>query len=255
VEQLRIMLDELPDAGDSSADQPPFRTSVTGLVTLAGCPLRFYWSEIERLPRRPTAAARRGVEIHRKIELHNRGTVAFDEADAAFYDAVDDHQGPVASAYDRFAASRFAAQRPMLVEAPFDLLVGPARVSGRIDAVYQAEPGSWEVVDFKTGRPSDDPARRVQLEAYAIAADEAGFGGAPVPQRTRVTFVYLGGDEVVEQTEDVDAEWLAAARSHLSELVDSAMSGEYQPSPSNGCRTCDFARFCDAGTTWLEANR
>ena len=255
VEQLRIMLDELPEAGGAPADEPPFRTSVTGLVTLAGCPLRFYWSEIERLPRRPTAAARRGVEIHRKIELHNRGTVAFDEADAAFYDAVDDHQGPVASAYDRFSASRFATGRPMLVEAPFDLLVGPARVSGRIDAVYQSEPGSWEVVDFKTGRPSDDPARRVQLEAYAIAADEAGFGGAPVPQRTRVTFVYLGGDEVVEQTEDVDAEWLAAARSHLSELIEIAMSGEYQPAPSNGCRTCDFARFCDAGTAWLEANR
>jgi DNA helicase-2/ATP-dependent DNA helicase PcrA len=254
VEQLQIRLDGLPAAGEIPKDDPPFRTSVTGLVTLAGCPLRFYWTEIERLPRRPTKAARRGIEVHRKIELHNRGALAFEEADETFYDAVDGYEGPVTSAYDKFLASRFAERRPLLVEAPFDLLVDGVRIAGRIDAVYEDEPGSWEVVDFKSGRPSDDPARRVQLEAYAVAADEAGFGGGGAPDKTRVTFAYLGGEALVEQSEVVDPKWLLKARSHLSELVGVATGGDFPAAASAACRTCDFNRFCESGTAWLEAN-
>lgn len=255
VEQLRIMLEDLPESGEAHTDEEPFRTSVTGLVTLAGCPLRYYWSDIERLPRRPTAAARRGVEIHRRIELHNRGALAFDEADDTFYDAVDDSPAPVTSAFGRFSASRFARRRPILVEAPFDLLAGDVRVSGRIDAIYEDEPGSWEVVDFKSGRFSDDPTRRVQLQAYAVAVDEAGLASGEAPERTRVTFAYLGADELVEQTEEVDRSWLDAARIRLAELAALAAEGPYDPTPSAACRICDFARFCEAGTAWLEANR
>jgi len=255
VDQLRIQLDGLPEPGDPAAEEQPFRTSVTGLVTLSSCPKRFFWSDIERLPRRPTSAARRGVEIHRRIELHNRGTVAFDEADPAFYDAVDDHPGPVTTAFDRFLSSRFAERPPILVEAPFDLLVGEARISGRIDAVYEGEPGAWEVVDFKSGRPGDDPSRRVQLQAYAVAAAEAGLMPGSVAGSTRVTFAYLGGDELVEETEHVDEAWLEAARARLDGLVAQAITGPYEPTPSPGCHTCDFSRFCAAGSEWLEAHR
>jgi DNA helicase-2/ATP-dependent DNA helicase PcrA len=180
--------------------------------------------------------------------------VAFDEADETFYDAVDGYEGPVTSAYDKFLASRFADRLPLLVEAPFDLLVDGVRVAGRIDAVYENEPGSWEVVDFKSGRPSDDPARRVQLEAYAVAAEEAGFSGGRAPNKTRVTFAYLGGETLVEQSEVVDPEWLAGARTHLSKLVGVATGGVFPAAPSAACRNCDFNRFCEAGTAWLAAN-
>jgi glycerol-3-phosphate acyltransferase PlsY len=180
------------------------------MVTLAACPLRYRWSEIERLPRRPSVAARRGVELHRHIELHNRGSVPFEEAETGFYDAVGEEAAP-ASAYAKFTRSRFAAIRPILVESPFTLVVGEARISGRIDAVYEDAAG-WEVVDFKSGRASDDPARRVQLEAYALAVAEAGLAGGRSPGSIRVTFAYCGGEELEEVTESVDAAWLAAAR-------------------------------------------
>ena len=254
VRQLRIQLAGLPAAGDAEPVDTMFRTSVTGLVTLAGCPRRFQWSEIDRLPRRPTAAARRGVEIHRKIELHNRGSLAFDEADASFYDSVGEQSEPVGNAFGQFQASRFAATRPLLIEAPFDLEVAGARVAGRIDAVYEDSPGAWEIVDFKSGRPSDDPARRVQLEAYAIAATDAGLLGGIAPNTIKVTFAFLGGGEVVEVGEVVDAAWIHAAREHLARLVAEAMSGTYEPTPSTACRHCDFSRFCTAGTAWLEAD-
>lgn len=253
VDQLRIELEGLPTPPDAIPADDRFRTSVTGLVTYATCPLRFRWEHIDRLPRRPSVAARRGTELHRRIELHNRGSVAFDEATPSFYDAIDHSDAaPSESAFDRFKASRFATANPMLVESPFELAVGDARLSGRIDAVYEVAAGEWEIVDYKSGRIRHDPARRVQLQAYAVAADEAGLRPGEPPTATTVTFAYFGGDEVAEDSEVVDDEWLTEARSHLSVLMEGAASGPYEPTPGDGCRTCDFARFCDVGREWLE---
>jgi DNA helicase-2/ATP-dependent DNA helicase PcrA len=252
MDQLRMLLDELPDPPSPSQDEAPFRTSVTGLVTYAGCPKRFYWSEVDRMPRRPAPWLRRGIELHRRIELHNRGAASFDEADADLYDAPAAGTEPAdpASGFAAFARSRFAAERPILVEAPFELLVGDARVAGRIDAVYQPAPGTWEVVDFKSGRASDNPSRAVQLEAYAVAVADAGFA-LDAPEHIRVSFVFLG-EGCEEVGTDVDGAWLDAARSHLADLVEGAAGGYYPPTPGDHCRHCDFARFCPEGSAFVE---
>lgn len=254
VEQLRIEFLDLPEPGRVEPEPEPFTASVTGLVTLASCPLRYRWSEIERLPRRPSAAARRGVDLHRRIELHNRGSVAFDEAEPGFYDAVGDEAPPVASAMTLFRGSRFAGARPAIVEAPFTLIVGERRISGRIDAVYEWADGHWEVVDFKSGRASGDPARKVQLQVYAIAVAEAGFGGR-FPDQIEVTFAYFGGGAVEEVTETVDEDWLTAARTEVAALMEQAAAAEHPARPGDGCRHCDFAHVCPAGREWLEVNR
>jgi DNA helicase-2/ATP-dependent DNA helicase PcrA len=249
--QLRLELEGLPRPTPSPRAEDVFRTSVTGLVTFATCPQRFHWSEVDRLPRRPSPAMRHGIEVHRRIELHNRGAVPLDEADPDLYD-LEPGEAAGPGAFETFAASRFAAEQPILVEAPFELLVAGCRVAGRVDAVYEPEPGLWEVVDFKSGRRSDHPARRVQLEAYAVAASEAGFTPGP-PERIRVAFAYLGdGLEVV--AEEVDAAWLAEARRHIEELIAAAAAGSSEPTPSEACRSCDFYRFCEPGRVWLAAH-
>jgi DNA helicase-2/ATP-dependent DNA helicase PcrA len=255
VEQLGLRLDGLPEPLVSDPDDGRFRTSVTGLVTYATCGLRFRWEHIDRLPRRPSVAARRGVELHRKIELHHRGTVAFEDAAPGFYDEAigsDEAASPVGTAYDRFLSSRFAESRPIMIETPFELSIGEGSVRGRIDAVYEVEPDGWEIVDFKSGRPNQLAARTVQLEAYAVAAAEARLEGHDPPAATTVTFAYFGGDELVAESEPVDADWLAAASVHLAELVAGASEGPYEPRPSVACRHCDFTKFCEAGTAWLK---
>ncbi len=251
VDELRLQLAGLPEPGPVDTDEGPFRTSVTALVTLSECPLRFRWAEIDRLPRRPAPAARRGTEVHRRIELYNRGSVAFDEVDESFYDATGDHTGTIGDAFTRFKASRFAGERPLLIEAPFDLEVAGARVAGRIDAVYEPDPGVWEIVDFKSGRKPDDPPM-VQLQAYALAATEAGFVGGRTPEEIRATFAYLGDRDVVEVTEEVDEAWLGRARADLASLIGAATADTHPATPSQACRHCDFARFCPEGTAWLE---
>ena len=251
VEQLRMLVEGLPEPADIPADGFS-GTSVTGLVTLATCPRRFSWSEIERLPRQPAPWLRRGADLHRRIELHNLGRIAFDELDDGYYDIpeVGDVAGP--GGFANFAASRFADTKPRFAEAPIDLRVGERRVRGRIDAIYEPEPGSWEIVDYKSGTALRDEARMVQLEAYAIAAMDGAIAGLR-PDRLTVTFLYLGGAAPEEESVVVDEAWMAAARAHIDELLDAAAEAPYAPTPSPACHHCDFVRFCDEGREYLSS--
>jgi predicted RecB family nuclease len=124
------------------------------------------------------------------------------------------------------------------------------RIRGRVDAIY-TEGSAWEIVDFKSGRHRDDPARRVQLEAYAVAAADVRFGKEP-PGELRVTFAYFG-DGLEEVSESVDAAWLDEARRHLDELAAGAAGEVFEETPSPACHTCDFLRFCDVGKAHVEA--
>jgi DNA helicase-2/ATP-dependent DNA helicase PcrA len=254
--QLELVLDGLPEPPDLTTDLP-LTTSVTGLVTYATCPQRYFWTAVDPLPRRPSRAARRGVEIHRRIELHSLGVVPLEEVDPDTYDVPTDETLPPTTRspdpFSTYLASRFAAIRPRFVEVPFDLRVDDdARINGRIDAVYEPQPGTWEIVDFKSGKPSRQTSARVQLEAYAVAVDEVRF--TPIkPDRLHVTFAYLGGG-LTEVSEPVDGDWLAAARQHLSELISNIRGENWEPAPSAACHSCDFSRFCAAGRAWLTSN-
>ena len=266
VDQLSMLVDGLTPEQTASADPAPAPLSVTGLVTLSGCPLRYYWSEVDRLPRRPSPALRRGVEVHRKIELFNRGTISFDDLDDDLYDlpaGFEDREpgrgdsfagrGPGrGDSFEVFLASRFAAKTPRFIESPIDLKIGNARVRGRIDAVYEDEDGSWEIVDYKSGRNPGDESALVQLQAYAVAA-RRGAIAIDRPNRITVTFLYLGGPEPEETSTEADETWLEEASNHLQSLVDQASGSEFPPTPSRACGHCDFVKFCEAGRAYLDA--
>jgi DNA helicase-2/ATP-dependent DNA helicase PcrA len=246
-EQLVLRLpDHLPATG-----APPTVTSVTGLVTYASCPLRYYWSDVDRLPRRYSPAARRGVEVHRRIELHHRGVIPPEDIQPTLYDAVvseftEEHEDlPESGPFEAFAGSRFAAVRPYVVEAPFEITVGRSTtVRGRIDALYRSG-DDWEIVDFKSGRPSSDPSVTVQLQAYALAVSRGGFSVVP-PSSLRVTFAYLG-EGLVERTRTADPSWLETAQERLDALATGIEEGQFDATPSPACHRCDFLHVCDAG--------
>ncbi len=220
--------------------------SVTGLVTYAQCPLRYFWTDVDPLPRRRNPAAVRGTEIHRQIELHQRGQVPFEDLEPGLYDGIDEEDGGRPGGFSVYEQSRFADSKAALVEAPFSFGLGDTMtIRGRIDAVYDHD-GRWEVVDFKTGRHKDDPSRMVQLEAYAVAVTDVDLGLSGPPTALDMTFAYLGGGlDVVTVT--ADERWVGEARSHLERLADGIEAGEYEPTPGAWCANCDFLRFCEAG--------
>ena len=242
-----------------TTDRPFAQASVTGLVNYAACPRRHYWTEVDRLPRRPSPAARRGVQIHRQIELHSLGQVPLTMIEADDLDTVDLDVTPTEEAaaastspFDAYLDSSYSNRRPLLVEVPFqfDTRAGLA-VRGRIDAVYPDDEG-WEIVDFKSGRRRHEPWLGVQLEAYAVAADRVDFGPER-PDHLAVTFVYLGGGLDIAR-HDVDRAWADRAEEHVESIAAAIMGEEFDPVPSAACLTCEFVRFCPAGAAWLGNN-
>jgi RecB family exonuclease len=253
VKQMRMILDDMPAAPEEENPDGSVDISVTGLVTLAGCPQRFYWSDVDPLPRRQAPAMRRGIKIHRLIELHGRGEMPLEDLDEDLYDVTesDSATGERGDPYEVYLDSRFARLKPRYVEAPIDLRLPAGRVRGRIDAVYEPEPGNWEIVDFKSGRHRADSAAVVQLEAYAIAAADGALSPQR-PDRIAVTFAYLGGGKLEEVRFAVDDGWLKEARQHLADLAEAASGPNYPQVASAACNRCDFLRFCEAGKIFVE---
>lgn len=245
VEEFEQMLFSLPDIAIDPPDTADHSTSVTGLVTYAACPKRFFWSEVERLPRRPSRAARRGVEVHRRIELHNLGAVPLGDAPEPSEWDGSGAPGP----FRAFLGSGFADRVPVYVEKPFELAIGgDLAVRGRIDAVYGGD--EWEVVDFKSGRRSDESHLVVQLQAYALALTRAGMLPDPSPPLW-ASFVYLGGGAVETIRYQVDEPWLASAEDRLERLAQGIIEARYDPTPGEHCHGCDFLPLCPAGREFV----
>jgi DNA helicase-2/ATP-dependent DNA helicase PcrA len=244
VEAMTRTLFELDAAGSiEPATEKSRVVSVTGLVTYAQCPKRFFWSDIDPLPRRRNPAAVAGTDLHRRIELHQRGQVPFDDLEPALYDAMDEAEGT--GGFKAFLDSPYASRSAALIEAPFVLHTESGyQVRGRIDAVYEQD-GDWEIVDFKSGRRHDEPARMVQLQAYALAADRFDFGLEP-PVKIDVSFAYLGGGLEVH-TEQADAPWREAAASRVESITGAMDAERFGPTPGPWCGSCDFIRFCPEG--------
>ena len=232
-----------------------FATSVTNLVAMAECPLKFKWIHHDRLPRRPGIAAQLGTRFHRKVEYHNLGVVSLDEPafEAVRAGTVIDEPGSQRSdPWEVFTESRFVDLRATFAEVPFVLEISGGMLRGKIDAIYTDDNDSWEIVDYKSGKRRDDAARKVQLEAYALAIADGTVTLNP-PETMAVTFAYFGGGECDEDTVEVDDGWMDSARVHIGSLMGAAEDGPYEATPSPACRYCDFLHLCDTGQKFVSA--
>jgi DNA helicase-2/ATP-dependent DNA helicase PcrA len=252
VAQLQLAVEDLATP-QLEPQHRKFAVSVTNLVALASCAQKFKWIHHDRLPRKPRRSAAFGTAFHRRIELHNLGVIAFEDAGSETYDSIAEPvpgRGEGTDPWHLFETSRFQTETPIHIEAPFEIEIGDGSIRGKIDAIYASEEGSWEIVDYKSGRQRNDPARKVQLEAYAIAAFD-GSVSPQTPDAIDVTFAYFGADTLVEVSETVDDGWLTEAIDHISKLVDQGINGPFEPSPSDDCRWCDFLHLCPAGLTYV----
>lgn len=254
VEDLEGRLFALSGPGLEPESRDELTVSVTGLVTYAQCPKRYYWTDVDPLPRRRNPAAIRGTDIHRRIELHQRGQAALEMLDESLFDLPEtadraQTEPGAASPFETYLTSRYADRDATLIEAPFALRApGGHTIRGRIDAVY-VEDGNWEVVDFKSGRISADPSRVVQLQAYALAVTDLDFG-LPPPSRLDVTFAYLGGGGG-DISYQADPEWVSSARENIDRITGAIDAGLFGEQPGPWCGDCDFLRFCPAGKAEL----
>ncbi|MGW7333439.1 PD-(D/E)XK nuclease family protein, partial [Streptomyces sp. NPDC054840] len=157
----------------------PAALSASQLLRLAADEQGFVRDLARPMPRPPQPAARQGTRFHAWVESR------FDELPLPFLDVLDPVTDLPGAGSDQeiadeadldflkaaFERSPYADRPPHRMEAPVQLTLAGRVVRGRIDAVYKNPDGSYEIVDWKTGRTTEaDP---LQLAVYRVAWAEA----------------------------------------------------------------------------------
>ncbi|WP_371676766.1 UvrD-helicase domain-containing protein [Streptomyces sp. NBC_01276] len=176
----------------------PSALSASQLMRLAADEQGFVRDLARPMPRPPQPAARQGTRFHAWVESR------FDELPLPLLDLLDPatelpgSDQEVADEADldalkaAFERSEYAERTPYRMEAPVQLTLAGRVIRGRIDAVYKNPDGSYEVVDWKTGRTTQaDP---LQLAVYRLAWAEAT--GTPL-DRVSAAFLHVRSGRVI----------------------------------------------------------
>ncbi|MEU4350722.1 UvrD-helicase domain-containing protein [Streptomyces sp. NPDC023838] len=196
---LEALTTELRRARATSRDvQVPASLTASDLLRLAADPDGFAQELARPMPKPPQPAARRGTRFHAWVEsrfeelplpmLGPDELPGGDESDADIADERD-----LTALKEAFERSPYARRTPLRTEAPVQLTLAGRVIRGRIDAVYPGEtPGTYEIVDWKTGRgATGDP---LQLAVYRLAWAEQH--GVPLESVTAAFLYVRTGDTV-----------------------------------------------------------
>ncbi|MCX4691148.1 UvrD-helicase domain-containing protein [Streptomyces sp. NBC_01408] len=176
----------------------PAALSASQLMRLAADEQGFVRDLARPMPRPPQPAARQGTRFHAWVESR------FDELPLPLLDVLDPatelpgsdqeiaDEADLDSLKAAFERSPYAERTPYRMEAPVQLTLAGRVIRGRIDAVYRDQDGSYEIVDWKTGRTTEaDP---LQLAVYRLAWSEAT--GTPLEQ-VGAAFLHVRSGRVI----------------------------------------------------------
>lgn len=245
-----------PPPADPRPARPGLDLSPSAIETYRGCPLRYRYAFVDRVPAPPSVARAVGTAAHAALEAHYRpGGAGGDGGDlvarfarelrrARVHETPEGRQAlarareALPAYHERTVRSRV---RPVAVERAFTLIVGPHRVHGRVDRIDAHPAGGYQLVDYKTGRPPAPGARPddLVLRLYLMGAREA-WGVEP---RGATLVHVLDGDA---RGIHPDAGELAEAADAVRAAAEGIASERFEPRPSWACRTCDFALLCPA---------
>jgi superfamily I DNA/RNA helicase/RecB family exonuclease len=156
------------------------------------------------------------------------------------------------------------AAKPALLEAPFVVDVGRARVRGTVDRVEWRDDGTVEVVDLKTGRraPKEvESEENPQLGSYQLAVDAGALDGLPAGTRSsgaRLVFlgdVNKGYAERHQGQLEADENGLTKADRAIAEAADSMAAARFTATVNDLCPMCPVRRSCPAQDDGLQVGQ
>ena len=248
-----------------------------------GCPLRFRYRNIDRLPERPGIEAFRGTVVHKILEdlfdlPREERTEAYalsdvqrafelefgKNPDAKF--AVDaelswpDDERQASSAaivsfikdLPRFITRYFEVERPQTFEATHrekyvrGQLADDLWLHGYVDRIDVAPTGEVRIVDYKTGKAPNfgyEDKALFQLKCYALLWQMER--DTPV---TLLQMLFLGGGEPLRHTPkpDESSKVRLVVEDVWSEMKRANDRAEWQAKPSKLCDWCAFQSKCPA---------
>jgi DNA helicase-2/ATP-dependent DNA helicase PcrA len=229
--------------------------SASDIDTYRICPLKYKFARVFRIPQEPTIHQRFGIVLHQVLErFHSAKGGSLQELmelfdaswrRAGFGDSDDERQfrGRAVEALERYwSLDRQSDAEPVWFERSFAFRLGPHLLRGRVDRVDRRPDGSYELIDYKTGKAKTEDQLRedVQLSLYQMGARESWR-----LETSAQSYMYvLTGEKVpVEHSE----EELARVCSTVSEIADGILRQDFEPRPSyEVCSFCDYRIICPA---------
>ncbi|MFP3937468.1 MAG: UvrD-helicase domain-containing protein [Phycisphaerae bacterium] len=258
-----------PLLGPLPADTGRVELAVTALSDFEHCPLLYRRRyELRMPPPEPKAAGpykgpdalTLGTLYHRAMELVDFNRPQPGDAlirQAAAETEMDEHTdlGNITADFEQMLATlretelwnSLAGAETTLRELDFVLELSPAVLRGQIDLLAGHFDGTWEVIDYKSDRVSEDRlvehAERYKLQMLCYALAVRGYRGE-APSRARLVFLRTGRTHAFDVTdEDLSAGWENI--SNLSgQLIAARRAGRFEPKRSDTCRGCPYARLC-----------
>jgi len=229
--------------------------SASDIETYRSCPLKYKFARVFRIPQEPTMNQRFGILIHQALErYHGAGTSSLDELlelfesgwrRGGFGDTDQERQlrAKATTALHRYH-ERFLTEQtePVWFERGFQFKMGPHVLRGRVDRVDRLPDGTYELIDYKTGRPRTLAQLRedVQLALYAVGAREAW----QLESSSQAYHYVLDDEKIAVPPEALDPEWITQT---VLEVAEGILGQGFEPTPSySACSMCDFRIACPA---------
>jgi DNA helicase-2/ATP-dependent DNA helicase PcrA len=242
--------------------------SATDIDVYRTCPLKYKFARVYNIPKEQTLPQRFGILLHQVLEryhsqLANEEVIAGTEAIReptpdklmtlfeagwqrhGFSDTNEERQlhEKAVAALERYH-ERFAGEQgsPVWFERSFSFRIGPHMLRGRVDRVDRHPDGSYELIDYKTGRARTPSQLKddIQLSLYQIGARESWKLDS-----ARQSYYYLLDDARVPL--EPSQEDVIRITDTATEVATGILNQEFEPKPSFGaCAICDFQLICPA---------
>ncbi len=245
----------IPRRRGAGAPENGLMLSASDIETYRLCPLKYKFGRVFRIPQEATINQRFGIALHTVLERFHKSPDAgrehlFDLFESSwrrggFGDSDDELQFRERGieALERYwENTRDETGEPVWFERSFSFQLGPHVIRGRVDRVDRRPDGSYEVIDYKTGRSKTAAELRsdVQLSIYQMGARES-WG---VETSAHSYYYVMTAEKVPVAHSD---EELDRVRATIEEIGAGISRQDFQPTPTQEiCSFCDFRIICPA---------
>lgn len=226
----------------------PFRWSFSQWENYQGCPARWKFKSVLKIPGKPPGgAAARGLEMHDRVEKYVTGmtddvdppegvTWQNDKGETLRPAIIQPEYIPVLDSFRNHTGYFREAEYKIGMDEDFGLCAPRSAMSSCMAVldVIKAKDGIVEVGEWKSGKPKDTHADQRKL--YALVAMKSKLA-----DEVRVTTYYLEGTAKPERLvvkasaqEKLQALW----RGRVEEMQKNTICA---PRPGFYCRWCDYA--------------
>ncbi|MFC1600239.1 ATP-dependent helicase [Patescibacteria group bacterium] len=235
----------------------PTKLSYSKLTCFEACPLKYKFRYLYNLPAPLTSAANFGVSVHNTLnefyeglkegkkadlevmnELYEKNWIPYGYESRAHHNARK-HQG-LKIMKDYYEDNSEEWKIPEMLERAFNLKVGKYAFSGRIDRIDKLNDGTYEVIDYKTGKSKKGSKleKDLQLSLYALACrDVYGI------DTSKLSLYFLEDNE--KQSTSRTNEDLDKAEEEICTKADALMNSDFCATPGFACKFCEYRLICN----------